>query len=69
MMESYEGELDEHDILCAFVITCPEEITEEQMDMIRKQWTEIVLPEAVTAMQRFVLRLEIPGDRDIDLRR
>jgi hypothetical protein len=63
---SFEGELEDNMILCAFVIECPEECTVEQRNMIRKQWAEVVLMPAVNAMRKFVLQLDIPGVRELD---
>lgn len=51
-------DLDDDDLLMAFVLTVPETLSAEDRNLLMKHWEEQVLPLAVEAMRRMTNTLE-----------
>lgn len=51
-------DIDDDDLLMAFVLTVPDTLREEDRGLLMKHWEEQVMPLAVEAMRRFTNTLE-----------
>jgi len=66
-METISTEdVDGRDLLCAFVMTPPDDFPDSLMESVEKYWDQTVLPAAVDSMRRFIERLEMAHGRHRD---